>query len=51
MRQSKEETNIVSIYVDNFFLTSKIIAIFNILKEFFTKKYNTKNLAKVKIII
>lgn len=51
IRHSKDENNIVSIYNDNFLLISNTIAIFNILKKFFSKKYNIKNLGKVKIII
>lgn len=51
IRLSKEETRIVSVFVNNFFLTSNIMVIIDALKESLTKKYDTKDLGKVKTII
>ena len=51
IQRFKEKTSIINMYIDNFLLASNIIAILNILKKSLAKKYNTKNLKKVKTII
>lgn len=38
-------------YIDNLLLASNIRAIFNIFEKFLVKKYNIKDLRKVKTII
>ncbi len=45
------ETNIVSVYVDDFLLASNTIAILDLLKKFLLKEYDIKDLGEVKIII
>lgn len=48
---SRDEISIINVYVNNFFLASNTISIFNALKQFLAKKYNAKDLEKVKTII
>lgn len=47
----KDETSIVSIYIDDFLLASNTMIIFKGLKIFFLKKYNIKDFKNVKTII
>lgn len=47
----ENKISIVSIYIDNFLLTSNIIATLKALKVSFSKEYNIKDLDKVKTII
>ncbi len=51
IRHSEAEISIVSMYVDDFFLASNIMAIFESLKKSLLKEYNTKDLGEVKTII
>lgn len=49
--QTKEETSVVSVYVDNFLLASNIIHTLQTLKDMLAKRYEIKDLGKVKTII
>ena len=51
IRQTKEETNVVSMYVDNFFLAFNIIGTMQTLKDMLAKEYKMKDLSKIKTII
>ena len=51
IQKSEEETSLVSMYVNDFLLVLKIIALLEELKECFIKKYDTKDLKEVKTII
>lgn len=42
-----EEITMISVYIDNFSLTSNYLTIFNILKEVLGQKYSIKNLRKI----
>lgn len=49
--KTKNKISIVNMYINNFFLVLNIMDIFKILKKLLEKKYNIKNLSKIKIII
>ena len=51
IRRSRDETSIISVYVDNFLLVSNTMAILKVLKKSLSKEYDTKDLGEVKIII
>lgn len=48
--QSKNETSIISVYIDNFFLISNIISYLDTLKKPLANEYNIKDLSKVKTL-
>ncbi len=47
IQQSEEKTSIVSVYINDFLLASNTLVIFDTLKKFLTKEYNTKDLSEV----
>lgn len=51
MRQSKEETTLVSVYVDDFLLASNNADTLKTVKRELGKEYNVKDLGEVKTII
>ena len=51
MRQSKEKTTLVSVYVNNFLLTSNNADMLETVKRELGKEYNVKDLGKVETII
>lgn len=51
MSKIKEEIFIISIYIENFFFILNSFKILTWLKNFIVKKYNIKDLIKVKTII
>lgn len=51
IKRFEEETSFVSMYVNDFLLASNTMVLLEKLKECLAKKYNIKNLGKVKIII
>ena len=51
IRQTKDEINIVSVYVDDFLLASNEMATLEALKKLLGKKYEMKDLGEVKTII
>ena len=48
---SEGEISIVSVYVDDFLLASSTMKTLNALKQFLARKYDTKDLGKIKAII
>lgn len=51
IQQTKNETSIVSIYVDDFFLAYKTMSAMQTLKDILEKEYEMKNLGKINTII
>lgn len=51
IRNLKNETSIMDIYIDNFLLASDKIDILKMLKKSLSKKYGIKGLGEVKTII
>lgn len=51
IRQTKNEISIVSIYINDFFLSLNAIIIFKVLKKLLGQKYKMRDFKKIKIII
>ena len=51
IQQCETEINIISVYVDDFCISSNTMTILNEIKVFLLREYDVKNLKEVKTII